>query len=95
VHLAGSEASYDQDADWYELPGDMKLMDLNRLTNLGLEDARMTTIGGVILRILDRLPEVGDQVSINGTSLEVLEMEGNRVARVGIRRASGSVEVVS
>ncbi|MEE4185641.1 MAG: hemolysin family protein [Gammaproteobacteria bacterium] len=68
----------------YEVPGAMKLMDFNRLTNLGLDDQRMTTIGGVVLRHLDRLPAVGDRVAIDEVSIEVVAMDGNRIDQVRV-----------
>lgn len=72
---------YDAESGGYELPGNMKLIDVNKLPHLAFHDSRMTTIGGLILRQIDRLPMVGDQVSIQGILMEVLEMDGNRVAR--------------
>ncbi|MGR9117176.1 MAG: CNNM domain-containing protein, partial [Gammaproteobacteria bacterium] len=38
--------------DVYEVPGDMKLIDFEDLTHFMIEDARMTTIGGVLFRRL-------------------------------------------
>lgn len=64
------------------LPGDMKLTVFNTLTGFNVEDPRMTTIGGVILRYLDRIPKVGDEVKVDGIVLRVLEMDGLRVQRV-------------
>jgi CBS domain containing-hemolysin-like protein len=81
-----SPVDYDPASDTYELPGDMKLIDVNQLTNLALQDTRMTTIGGLILRQLDRLPVAGDLVSINGIQMEVLEMDGYRVAKARLHR---------
>jgi CBS domain containing-hemolysin-like protein len=78
--------TYDSDSGVYEVPGDLKLIDINRLTNFGLQDPRMTTIGGVILRRLGRVPIAGDQVSVNGTALQVQAMEGNRITRVRASR---------
>ncbi len=60
----------------------MKLTDFNTVTNFGIVDSRMTTIGGVVLRHLDRLPEVGDEVIIEGIRLSVLQMEAHRIARL-------------
>ena len=78
-----SQAYYEEDDEnVYDVPGDMKLTDFNDLTNFGIEDPRMTTIGGVVFRHLDRLPHAGDSVIIEGYSASVLEMEGHRVARV-------------
>jgi putative hemolysin len=69
-------------ADVYEAPGDTKLAEFNRVTNFGLRDPRMTTIGGVAFRHLDRLPRVGDEVLVEGLTITVLEMDSHRIARV-------------
>ncbi len=66
----------------FEVDGDMKLTDFENLTNFGITDHRMTTIGGVVLRQLDRLPQVGDATTAEGVVLTVLEMKGNRIARL-------------
>jgi len=82
-----SQAYYqEQDENIYEVPGEMKLTDFNDLTNFGIEDPRMTTIGGVVFRYLDRLPKVEDTVFIDGYLATVLEMEGHRLARVRITK---------
>ncbi len=60
----------------------MKLTDFNIVTNFGIVDSRMTTIGGVILRHLDRLPEVGDEVVVEGIRLRVMQMDAHRIARL-------------
>ncbi|MGD8914214.1 MAG: hemolysin family protein, partial [Candidatus Thiodiazotropha sp.] len=66
----------------FEIEGEMKLADFNSVTNFGISDSRMTTIGGVVLRYLDRLPAVGDEVVVDGVRLQVVALEGHRIARV-------------
>jgi CBS domain containing-hemolysin-like protein len=94
-----SQAYYqERDENVYEVPGDMKLTDFNDLTNFGIEDPRMTTIGGVVFRHLDRLPCTNDTVVVDGYAATVLDMEGHRVASVRIAKnvdppeTSGSAE---
>ena len=55
----------------------------------------MTTIGGVAFRHLDRLPRVGDRISIEDISITVLEMDEHRIARVRASRGSRGDEVVA
>ena len=77
----------ERDQDVYVVPGAMKLTEFDDLTNLGIEDPRMTTIGGVVFRYLDRLPAVGDSVVMpNGIEGTVLEMDGHRLAKVRIAK---------
>ena len=83
----------EDDENVYEVPGDMKLTDFNDLTNFGIEDPRMTTIGGVVFRHLDRLPQTSDTVLIDGYAATVLEMKGHRVAQVRIAKSGDQAEV--
>ncbi len=89
-----SQAYYQEDDEnVYEVPGDMKLTDFNDLTNFGVEDPRMTTIGGVVFRHLDRLPRTNDTIMVDGYAATVLEMEGHRVARVRIAKNIDQTEI--
>jgi CBS domain containing-hemolysin-like protein len=74
----------------YEVAGDMKLTTFNNLTNFGISDPRMTTIGGVLLRALDRLPQVSDQITIEGVLLTVLEMQGHRIVKLRASKGNES-----
>ena len=76
-----SKYSYEQeDEQVFVVSGGMKLSDFEALTNFGLEDPRMTTIGGVALRHLGRVPKEGDIITIEDIKIVVLEVEGNRIA---------------
>jgi CBS domain containing-hemolysin-like protein len=88
--VTGQELYQERDEDNYVVRGDMKLTDFNNLTNFGIEDPRMTTIGGVAFRHLDHLPQVGDSISVDGITITVLEMDEHRIASVRVTR--GGVE---
>ncbi|WP_022908578.1 hemolysin family protein [Curtobacterium sp. B18] len=49
-----------------------------------LPDGDYETVGGLVQVALDRVPEVGDVVEVDGYRLEVTAMDGHRVARVRI-----------
>jgi hypothetical protein len=83
----------ERDLNIYELPGEMKLTDVNNLTHFGLEDPRMTTIGGVAFRYLDRLPHVGDRVVIDDIALTVLDMDAHRISRVRVAKVSAEEDL--
>ncbi|KAA6184599.1 DUF21 domain-containing protein [Thiohalocapsa marina] len=95
-HLSGEakgQAHYhERDENVYQVPGDMKLTDFNDLTNFGIWDPRMTTIGGVAFRHLDRLPRIGDRVTVEDCVLEVLELDGLRIATVRASRGPTATE---
>jgi CBS domain containing-hemolysin-like protein len=92
--VSGQELYHEQDMDVYEVPGDMKLNDFNNLTNFGIEDPRMTTIGGVAFRHLDRLPQPGDKVTLEGITIVVLEMDEHRITKVRASRGTFDPEEV-
>ncbi len=47
-------------------------------------DDRYTTVAGLVINRLERLPEPGDRVSHRGLSFEVVEMDGRNAGRVRI-----------
>lgn len=61
------------------IPGSMKLKEFNRITHLGLQDPRMTTIGGYVMRRLARLPKPGDSLVVEGFVLEVREVRNRQI----------------
>ena len=70
----------------YRVLGTTPLGEMRRLIGLDLEDPTMTTIAGAVLRRFGRVPSVGDRCELDGFEIEVLEMEGHRIARLGLRR---------
>ena len=97
-HLSGEvrgQAFYEeQDEDIYEVPGDMRLVDFNNLTNFDIRDPRMTSIGGVVFRHLDRLPCEGDEVLVEVIRITVLEVVEQRIARLRVARDGSEEEEV-
>jgi CBS domain containing-hemolysin-like protein len=75
--------TYEQeDERVFVVSGDMKLSDFEALTNFGIQDPRMTTIAGVAFRHLGRVPKEGDTITLEDIRITVLEMKGNRIARL-------------
>jgi CBS domain containing-hemolysin-like protein len=70
-----------------ELAGSMSLVDARSDYNLAIPEGSWTTIGGYVFSTLGRLPKVGDRVSYPGGELEVVAMDGRRVAAVRVHRA--------
>ena len=71
-----------EDEQVFVVSGDMKLSDFEALTNFGMQDPRMTTIAGVAFRHLGRVPKEGDTITLEDIRITVLEMKGNRIARL-------------
>ncbi|MBF0358755.1 MAG: HlyC/CorC family transporter [Magnetococcales bacterium] len=78
--VRGQELYEEEDDNIYTVPADMRLADFNNLTNFNVEDAMMTTVGGVAFRLFDSLPRVGDTTNNdNGIRFTVLAMDGLRI----------------
>ena len=77
------------DSSWH-VDGGMPLHEL--LERLDLAEMRaslpaeVSTVAGLVLSILGRIPAVGDTAAWNGLTLEVAAMEGRRLERVLIRK---------
>jgi putative hemolysin len=55
----------------------------------GLENRSFSTLGGLILDRLGRIPTVGETTEWNGLKLEVVDMDGQRIDRVLVTRTHG------
>jgi putative hemolysin len=73
----------------FSVPGDMSLNDFNDLTDFGIDDPVMNTIGGVALRAFNRLPKPEDDVTINGFTFTIEQMEGLRIKSLRVKRNLG------
>ncbi|MGH7718200.1 MAG: hemolysin family protein [Gemmatimonadaceae bacterium] len=70
-----------------ELAGAMSLIDVRSDHHVPIPEGSWSTLGGYVFSRLGRLPKVGDRVTFPGGELEVVAMEGRRVAAVRVHRA--------
>lgn len=67
----------------YLVEGSMKLDDINDELGTTLDSEDYDSIGGIIIECLDRLPEAGEEVTLeNGIRLKVQEIDQNRITKV-------------
>ncbi|MGQ3257467.1 MAG: transporter associated domain-containing protein, partial [Microbacterium aurantiacum] len=65
------------------LPGDLRPDEVRDRTGILVPEGEVyDTVGGYIMSVLERIPAVGDRVSIDDGQLEVHRMDGRRVDRV-------------
>ena len=69
-----------------ELSGTLSLIDVRSDYRVKVPEGDWTTLGGYVFNALGRLPRVGDRVTIPGCELEVVAMDGRRVAAVRVNR---------
>jgi putative hemolysin len=67
-----------------ELDGKENLDEVAEVTGLELPDGPYATLGGWVMAELGRLPQLHDQVAHDDYRLEVVEIDGRRVARVRV-----------
>jgi putative hemolysin len=69
-----------------ELAGTLSLIDARSDHRLDIPEGDWTTLGGFVFSQLGRLPKVGDRVPFPGGELEVVAMDGRRVAALRVHR---------
>jgi CBS domain containing-hemolysin-like protein len=70
-----------------ELDGSMSLVDVRSDYDLAIPEGDWSTLGGFVFSELGRLARVGDRVKIPGAQLEVIAMDGRRVAGLRVVRS--------
>jgi putative hemolysin len=74
-----------------ELVGSMSLVDVRSDYGIPIPEGSWTTLGGYVFSQLGRVARVGDRVPFPGGELEVVAMDGRRVAAVRVHRARAGV----
>ena len=69
-----------------ELAGNLSLIDVRTDHRVSIPEGDWTTLGGFVFARIGRVPKVGDRVSYPGGDLEVIAMDGRRVAGVRVNR---------
>lgn len=69
-----------------ELDGTMSLIDVRSDHRVQIPEGDWTTLGGYAFAQLGRLPRMGDRVPIPGGEMEVIAMDGRRIAALRIHR---------
>ena len=69
-----------------ELAGSMSLVDVRSDYGLRIPEGDWATLGGYVFSAVGRLPKVGDRAPFPGGELEVVAMEGRRVAALRVHR---------
>jgi len=78
-----------------EVDGLLNLDDFAEATGVLLPDGPYETAAGFVLSRLGQLPAVGDAVRVDGRSLDVLELDGRRIARLRLGPAVQDPETAS
>ena len=71
-----------------ELDGTMSLIDVRSDHRVQVPEGDWATLGGYAFAQLGRLPRMGDRVPVPGGELEVIAMDGRRIAALRVHRAA-------
>lgn len=75
------------DGAW-ALPGLLRPDELTEVTGLTVpDDGPYETLGGLVMAALGRVPQLGDEVVVDGVRLRVEQMQGRRVERLVVQAA--------
>ena len=76
-----------------ELDGTMSLIDVRSDHRVQIPDGDWTTLGGYAFAQLGRLPKMGDRVTVPGGEMEVIAMDGRRIAALRIHRRGNNQQI--
>jgi putative hemolysin len=86
---AGASVIKREDGSWL-VDAQMELKDLAHGVGSAVPAARaFTTLAGLILEQLRRIPRTGEVVVVNGWRFEIVDMDGARIDKVLVTRARG------
>jgi CBS domain containing-hemolysin-like protein len=83
------------DDETWLLSGLLRPDEVRDRTGVPVPEGRYETLAGFLAERLQRLPEVGDAVDLEGARLTVESLDGRRVARVRAERVAVPVEEVA
>jgi CBS domain containing-hemolysin-like protein len=76
-----------------ELAGTMSLIDVRSDYRLPIPEGEWTTLGGYAFGRLGRVPKIGERVPYPGGELEVVAMDGRRVAALRVHRRPSTEKI--
>ncbi len=68
------------------VPGGTEIEDLEEALGVDLGDPEMTTVSGLVVAHLGEVPVAGEQVDLDGISVEVLEADEKKILEMKVRR---------
>ena len=77
-----------------ELAGSISLVDVRSDHKLPIPEGDWTTLGGYTFAMLGRLPHMGDRVAFPGGELEIVAMDGRRVAALRVHKRVESTGII-
>ncbi len=82
-----------QDGSWL-VDGRTRMADLERAIGArGLSDPDYSTVAGLVLHHMGRIPQVGESIAIDGYRFEVIDLDARRIDKIIVTRLPQQVEI--
>jgi putative hemolysin len=82
-----------QDGSWL-IDGRLRLTDLERAIGArGLSDPEYSTVAGLVLHQMGRLPQIGESMTFGGYRFEVVDMDGRRIDKLIVARLPVELDI--
>ena len=81
------ESLIESTGDGWDVDARLAVDDLEKVTGVDLPDDEWDTVGGLVLRLAERVPEEGEQFEFGELVLQVKKMQGRRVSEVAVSKA--------
>ena len=82
-----------QDGSWL-IDGRLRLTDLERAIEArGLSDPEYSTVAGLVLHQMGRLPQIGESMTFGGYRFEVVDMDGRRIDKLIVTRLPAELDI--
>ncbi|MGH4012437.1 MAG: hemolysin family protein [Pseudonocardiaceae bacterium] len=79
----------------WHISGLLRADELTEATGFTMPEGDYETVAGLVLARLGRIPEVGDEIEVDGWRLIVMRMEGLRIAELRLTRTAPADQEVS
>ena len=73
--------------DEFEVDGMLGLYELNDLTDLELENAEVSTVGGYVTHLIGHLPKPGEQIQVGDYLVTVTKSDGRRISQLHFKKS--------
>ena len=74
----------------YLIQGRTDVEDVNEVLATDFDIADVDTLGGLLMKEMGRIPSTGDEITLDGWRMRILEMDGMRPAVIDVRREDGA-----
>ena len=74
------------DSNTYECDGRIDIRELELLFGFNINDRGFSTAAGLVLDVLQHIPETGDSIEYHGYKIQVMEMQMHRIAKLRLTK---------